>query len=293
MNEFARTDLETLADLRSTLLVYASAAAQVTRTAEHAAAAVVDRAAQAVSERFAAQQAAQAAYDACTRQPDADCSGPAQQVQRTQERLKQARQAFATATQAIAGHTPARQRYSREVERLVAEGSGTLAKHALRVGDYLGRSTASGGSGGSAGGAAAASVGGASGPAEIPGAPAGFAMVPLSMIDNSDSTVTGPESFEKGYTPEDLAWAHSTLHETVLPAMKAGKGPGYFQDRDADANRFGSRSLADTYGGFFGDSCIKLEPADPATGKHKIGNGYHRVWVAQQMGLSHVAARLP
>ena len=116
--------------------------------------------------------------------------------------------------------------------------------------------------------------------------------MPLDLINTSDSSVIGAGNFTKGYSPEDLAWAHTALHEQVLPAMRAGKGVDYFRTKDAEASRYGSRSLSDTYSGFFGDSAIKLEPGG-ADGKHKVSNGYHRVWVAQQMGLSHVVVRLP
>ena len=111
-------------------------------------------------------------------------------------------------------------------------------------------------------------------------------MVPLASIDASDSGVTGPESFGKGYSPDDLAWAFDALHEVVLPAVGHGLGAEYFQSRDQAEGLVGTRSYSDTYSGFFGDSAIKLESRGDGT--YGVANGYHRVWVAQRLGLDSV-----
>lgn len=296
MNDLARTNLDTLAAVRGALARYGVAAVEAAREVEVAASRTLERIAASVTERAATLAAAEQALQACARQEGADCNGPAQQVRRARERLDRARQASAAATQAVAAHTPARQRYTRQVEQLAGQGSGTLSRLSGRVEEYLSRAGGSSGGGASAGPGSAGGTGPGGGVpvgvSAIVGAPAGFALVPLALIDTSGSGVTGPESFGKGYSPADLAWAHSALHEQVLPALRAGKGADYFQARDAEADRFGSRSLADTYSGFFGDSAIKLEPQG-GDGRFTVANGYHRLWVAQQMSVSHVVVKLP
>jgi hypothetical protein len=297
MTEHAHTDLDTLQQLRVTLVRYGVDATQVVREAQLGANRIIDQITTAISERALALAAAQEALRACSQRENADCSGEAQRVQRAEQQHAAAKQAFATAQTAISAHDGPRQRYVTRIETLVAEGTGTLIRQAARIQTYLDRASSGSGSispgnAHDADGPAAAGGLGANGGDErpIPGAPDGFALVPLSSIDTSDSGVRGHQDFGKGYSPDDLAWAHHALHEQVLPAMRAGKGPDYFHDKDNEAGRGGSRSLADTYSGFFGDSAIKLERQP--NGTYSVGNGYHRIWVAQQLGLTHVPARV-
>ena len=116
--------------------------------------------------------------------------------------------------------------------------------------------------------------------------PAGFVMVPVADIDSCDRQI-GRGEFGKGYSPEDLTWAFTALDEVVLPAMAAGHGQDYFAERDRAEGRTGTRSYSDTYSGFFSkDHAIKFERR--AEGKIGLGNGYHRVWVARQLGIREV-----
>ena len=145
------------------------------------------------------------------------------------------------------------------------------------------------GSGGSSGGdATSGRTAGSTGARGLAGAPAGYAMVPLSLIDDSDSNVHGPEAFGKGYSPEDLTWAFSALHEVVLPAMANGLGRDHFAELDQQHGLIGTRSYSDTYSNFFGlDNAINL---DQTASGYRVGNGYHRIWVARQAGLHEVPA---
>lgn len=118
----------------------------------------------------------------------------------------------------------------------------------------------------------------------LPGLPPQIQLIAVADIDDSDSHVTGPESFGKGYSPADLRWAHDALHEVVLPTLASGGTIEDLRARDVTEGRMGVRSYADTYSGFFGDSAIHL------SSDLKVSNGYHRIWVAKQMGLSHVPA---
>jgi hypothetical protein len=121
--------------------------------------------------------------------------------------------------------------------------------------------------------------------------PEGWAMVPLSRIDTSKSGVTGPGDFTKGYSTQDLEWAYGALNEVVLPGLAEGRDPDYFAQLDAGEGRLGARSYSDTYQGFLGgDDTIKLDARPDGT--YDVTNGYHRLWVAQRMGLSSVPARV-
>ena len=128
-----------------------------------------------------------------------------------------------------------------------------------------------------------------SGAPRVPaGAPAGFALVPLSLIDDSDSTVHGPEAFGKGYSPDDLAWAFSALHDVVLPAMAAGLGQDHFAELDQRFGFIGAHSYSDTYLNFFSlNDAIKL---DQTPSGYRVANGYHRIWIARRAGLREVPA---
>ena len=284
--------LEALAELRVALARYGVSATYVVREVEVGSSGVVDRITAEIGTRTATLAAAQDALTACSRQRDADCTREGRRVAHAQQELDRAKRAVIAAETAVAAHAAPRRGFSTRIEQLVGEGSGTLAQQVDRLhsylhqagGDVTGSARWSGGTGSNAFGSG--------GPTSIPGAPKGFALVPLSMIDTSESPVTGAGDFTKGYTSEDLAWAHHALHEQILPAMKIGKGAEYFQTRDAHVARHGTRSLSDTYSGFFGDSAIKLEIGSTPD-SYRIANGYHRVWVAQRTGLTHVVARLP
>jgi hypothetical protein len=193
--------------------------------------------------------------------------------------------------QANARHVSSQARYSREVLAASREGQALLAAAATDLGVYLG-AVDSGVGGGVGGGAAMPAPAAAPSPAPVPGAPADYASVPLTMIDTTtNSTVTGRESFGKGYSPEDLAWAYQALHEHVLPALAAGHGLNYFQARDQAEVRMGARSYTDTFLGFFGDNnAIRLERQTDGT--FRVGNGFHRLWVAQQLGLDSIPAKV-
>ena len=45
-----------------------------------------------------------------------------------------------------------------------------------------------------------------------------------------------------------------------------------------------------TYSGFFGDSAIKLSPR--GDGRFGVENGFHRIWVARELGIQALPVRL-
>ena len=114
-------------------------------------------------------------------------------------------------------------------------------------------------------------------------------MVPLALIDDSDSRVRGAQDFGKGYSPADLEWAHEAFVNVIVPGLAQGLSLDDFRARDQRENRMGTRSYADTYSGFFGDSRITLN----ANGSgFTVANGYHRLWTARAMGLDAIPAKV-
>lgn len=243
---------------------------------------------------------AHAALAACQSQPDASCSAESRAVDEARIRLDKAVRAQEMVTAATARYQPARSRHTMVVQQLVQQGRLHLRRNQSDIEAYL-QSASGGGAGGLAGsGGASASTastgsGGTSSAAQAAGVtvpsgfPAGWAMVPLAQIDVSASTVSGPESFGKGYSPEDLSWAFEALHEVVMPALALGKDGDYFAARDARENRSGTRSYHMTWSQFFRPSdAIRLERGHD--GRFQITNGQHRIWVAGRRGESGVPA---
>jgi hypothetical protein len=286
VTEVARGDVGAIKELQTSLSAFLADATDAAQQSDRLASDAVAKVLAEVGKRRAALAAAEAALEACQRDPEADCSGLQREVERAAARLATAEGALRAAERACSEFQPRQARFTREAQRLVGEGRQLLGRMAEDLETYL--AVAGGGEflGGASGAAAAPST-----PPPTPGLPDGWAMVPLGLIDTSDSSVTGPESFGKGYTSDDLAWAFETLHEVVLPALAYGHGADYFQQRDLAEGRYGTRSYSDTYSGFFKDSsAIKLEPRPDGT--YSIGNGYHRVWVAQRLGLDTVPGQV-
>jgi hypothetical protein len=195
------------------------------------------------------------------------------------------------AEQAADAFDPVARRFTREVATLVNTGQQLLGTNVEHLSSYLAGNGAGGAGYGSGYGAGGGGEGGLpAGVHALPGMPEGWAMVPLALI-RDDNPVTGPRDYTKSDTSSaDHAWGFEALHEVLLPALAAGKGVDYFRERDQAEGRRGNRSYADTYSGFFSDAeTIKL---DWVRDHFDVGNGRHRLWVATQLGLDEVPARV-
>jgi hypothetical protein len=293
VSELAHGSLEDIAELRSAVGDFAVSSEEAVDRGSRIAEGVLRELDAEVAARRARLAELQQALSACRADERADCTGLEQEVARAAEGLHRAQDAKRSAEGAIARFVSRSVRFRREVGRLATEATTLLAHQADELTRYLG-AAATGGSTGEVGEAVPAV--GAGPPASAvtaapPGFPDGYAMVPLSAIDVSDSPVTGPESFDAGYAPADLQWACEALSEVVMPAMAAGLGRDYFRERDATEGRSGVRSFSRTYGGFFGDDyAIKLERRPD--GRYEVSNGYHRIWVASRLGRHAVPARI-
>lgn len=138
--------------------------------------------------------------------------------------------------------------------------------------------------GGGGGGGAAAAPGDAGGGPSAAAFPPGFELISLADVEDSDPDL----AFEK--VPEaDLVWAVEALRDVVLPGMQRGLTLDDFRDMDAQLGQQGTRSYADTYSGFFGDSALRVDRG--ADGRLGVTNGRHRILVARRLGLTWLPGR--
>jgi hypothetical protein len=110
--------------------------------------------------------------------------------------------------------------------------------------------------------------------------PHGHVLVGLDQIDTSDSTVRGPESFQ--HVPMGEMREGLLLLERVLAAIENGA------DRD-ELRRLDATYLR-VYDAFFGDTAIRL--VRRPDGRYEVTNGYHRIWLARQLGIDELPARV-
>lgn len=120
----------------------------------------------------------------------------------------------------------------------------------------------------------------------VPGHPH-IVMVPLSLIDDSDSRVTSDASFEKA-SADDLRWALDALEYVVLPAVRQGASAESFSARDATTGNNGDRSYRATYSGFLSPNGQGIKLSARADGRYEIVNGFHRVWLAREAGVEQL-----
>lgn len=291
----AHSDPAAVRELAVALRRYAIAAQSVTDQVHHSQIAFSRQVAGEVGRRRSARDRALAALDSCLRDPEADCSRLQQMVSEAEQGFSQAQKAMRIFEQAEGRYALARSRFDRGINTINSESQQALSTIERDLDQYLISQSSQGGGGGGGGAVGCGNAQMISSSATTLAVPAGFpsgtAMVPLASIDDSESTVTGPESFGKGYAPADLMWGFDTLLSQILPAMALGKGLDYFRDRDQRENLCGTRSYADTYQGFFGADDVPRFTRQP-DGSFRVENGYHRVWVARQMGLTTIPGQV-
>lgn len=295
MSGQVRTDVDAMLAVRTSIAVSVDQIERALDQAQGAALSVLASIEAALAAARSRLAHATDALNACLRCEDADCSREAMEVREAQAQVEAANMALAGAKAAISRFEPARARFRREGSRLQRDAQRKIAD---RIGDVQAYLRAAGGGGGGRGGFGGAASTSAAGVADsglavaldpVPGAPDGFVMVPVDRIDQSFNPITGQHDFTKGYSPQDLAWAMDALEDVVLPAIEQGIGLDYFQQRDAQEGRFGTASYTSTYVGFFdGGEAIRLDRQ--SDGSYGIGNGRHRIWVAQHHGVTHIPA---
>ena len=75
----------------------------------------------------------------------------------------------------------------------------------------------------------------------------------------------------------------------MRPAVEQGAGSDYFAHLDAERGIDYSRGFQRVYDAFYGNDAIRL---DRVGDTYQVVNGYHRLYVAKQIGISIVPARV-
>ncbi len=114
----------------------------------------------------------------------------------------------------------------------------------------------------------------------------GIVDVALTQIDLGDSHVHGPDDFKK--VPVDaMINGLQKLESTVRPAVEKGRDSDYFSDLDAQQGLDYQDGYRCVYDAFYGDEPIRLEQMN---NRYQVVNGYHRLFAAQQLGLTTIPA---
>ena len=116
----------------------------------------------------------------------------------------------------------------------------------------------------------------------------GIKDVALSEINLNDSYVHGLEDFKK-VSYKAMVNGIEKLQSTVHPAVAAGANGDTFSDLDAQQGQSYEQGYRRIYDAFYGDDAIRLEKVK---GQYQVINGYHRLFVAQQVGLDSLPANV-
>jgi len=112
--------------------------------------------------------------------------------------------------------------------------------------------------------------------------------VPLDQIDLSDSPVSGAADFRK-VSAQQMQDGWQKLRDVVAPAVAQGADGDYFARLDAVQGLSGANSYKNIYDVFYGTNCIAL---DQVGGTYHVTNGYHRLFIARQLGITTIPARI-
>ena len=113
--------------------------------------------------------------------------------------------------------------------------------------------------------------------------------VPVSQIHMDDMKhINGPEDFHKA-SYEDMVEGFRKLQEVVQPAVEEGHDVDYFRDLDQRLGLDYEHGYQRIFEAFYGDSAIRLEKIGQV---YRVINGVHRLWVAKQLHIQRVPARV-
>ncbi len=114
-------------------------------------------------------------------------------------------------------------------------------------------------------------------------------LVRVSQVIMDDMEhVSGPEDFHK-ISYEEMKQGFHKLREVVQPAVEEGHNVDYFRDLDQGLGVDYEHGYQRVYEAFYGDSAIRLEKSGDV---YRVINGAHRLWVANQLNIQNVPARV-
>jgi hypothetical protein len=247
-----------------------------------------------------ALRAAEVALERCLSSRERSCaaefdhvSRAKRQVQRCEERVAISRRADSTATRVRDDLQSAARRLTSRMGVALEEAQGFLRDRGLALEEYLAGSSAAGGApslvpGGRAVSATGASVSGSHSGGDRPSSlielqSTGLFEVPLELIDDFDSPVSGVGSFEK-VSLADARHGIEILQHEVMPSVRSGWNP-----HGEDSGRLSKEARA-VAGYYFGDTRVKLRRS--ADGNLTVVNGYHRIYVARELGVGSLPAEV-
>lgn len=113
-------------------------------------------------------------------------------------------------------------------------------------------------------------------------------LVPIAKCVD-DQRVTSEADFVR-ISASDARWAVTELYRQILPRMgNGGDLASRLSASDAGAGRSGNQSLQATYSGFFREE-HRVKVTELADGGYDVLNGAHRIWMARQLGMTHIPA---
>ncbi len=252
---------------------------------------------------------ARAAYARCMASGDRDhppsCGYEEQAIHDARRRLAQAEAEARMAAEARKAVQAEAEAYQREAARLRAfvQGDTPKAVATLRAKVGVLRSYAGG-----ATGAATFSTSAPSGanlrrddaaPTETSPASSGFREQPIQMlypeirpvalalIDLSDSTIHSEADFRE--TPREAVVAGLDKLEQVQRWIEQGATDQWLWEIDQERGLSGAEGYHNIYRVFYGDEAIALEKMGNG---YRVLNGYHRLTVAKELGLTTIPARV-
>lgn len=250
-----------------------------------------------------------AAYERCMASGDRDhppsCGGEEQAIHDARRRLAQAEAEARMAAEARKAVQAEAEAYQREAARLRAFVQSDTPKAVATLCAKVGvlRSYAGG-----ATGAATFSTSAPSGanlrrddatPAETSPASSGFREQPIQMlhpeirpvalalIDLSDSTIHREADFRE--TPREAVVAGLDKLEQVQRWIEQGATDQWLWEIDQERGLSGAEGYHNIYRVFYGDEAIALEKMGNG---YRVLNGYHRLTVAKELGLTTIPARV-
>jgi len=116
----------------------------------------------------------------------------------------------------------------------------------------------------------------------------GIQAVDLELVDLSGSPVADTGDFHK-VSAQEMGEGFRKLQDVVAPAVAQGGDGDHFSRLDAAQGldyAHGSRRI---YDAFYGQDCIRL---DKIGDRYQVVNGYHRLFIARQLGIKTLPARV-
>ena len=116
----------------------------------------------------------------------------------------------------------------------------------------------------------------------------GIVDVEIDKINLTDSWVHSTSDFHK-VSYEEMRQGLEDLQKVVHPAVDQGATGDDFGQIDQANSRDYSHGYQRIYDAFYGEGSIRLTRVGD---KYEVTNGYHRLFVAKEMGMKTIPARV-